>query len=740
MADKKDEVENTKEVDSKKPATKMVPAKKLPKLFKKEYSKEKFEKNISKKLFIEPDRLFVEKLFEPAKDKKGNDVLKVDLTKEISKTDLARYKSLASQIKSQKFGIKIVPLIAVVVFISALAICFTLFKNVVLKKALVSTMQNVFQARTDIDKVDFKFFDSYINILNVQQANKDSPMKNLFQIDKILVDFNLTDLCRGKVHVENITVEGVALDTDRKTSGELSEWEKKKASEEEEQVANTAEDLKKVAQEKLLAMFESYNPEKMIADLQDELQSPKVANEIASDVQEKVTKWEKVPGELQKEVTSFSKDVEAVLKTNWGGIKDVTKLKSALETLNKASKEGTKLKESIEKTSKDIQKDSAQVLAYEKSLESAIKADVALVDTKITEMRKLFSPEGIKEVMNDAVQSAVYSILGKYYPYIEKFKGKAMELKSSSVGQKAEEIAKNKKDSKDKKGKDEEKRERLPGRMVYYKADKIPTLFIEQAVASGYEYGTENLLFKGNAVDVSNNPDLLGKPAKIQADFKVMGHENSANVVIDARKDSKAPLVSADYMGKAWPIAVDASVFSFDSKSDIKCVLTGDQDGSYKIGGSVDMSMAGIKGMTFEPERISTLYSNALAGINSLSVGFTVTYDNSNGVGVSIDNLDQLAGQLVTPITAALTSELNVIASEAKTNVTQMLSEKTGIATDKIAAFTDIQGLVNNQKNSMDSMQKQIDSKKKDLEKQIKNAGTNAAKNAAKDALKGFGF
>ncbi|MCR5400533.1 MAG: hypothetical protein K6E78_02935 [Treponema sp.] len=812
--------EKTEKLEKAGKKVKMLPAKKLPKLFKKEYSPQAFEKKISKCLFIEPDRLFVEKLFLPAKNAKGQDILKADLSLELPKADIDRYKSLAKQIASQKAGIKFVPLLATVIFVAALVVCFSLFKNVVLKKAIVSSMQGIFQAKTDVEKVDFRFFDSYISIKNLQQANKDSPMKNLFQMDKIIIDFNLTDLTRGKFHAEKIGVEGVAINTDRKTSGELPFKDKTKKTESEIENNEKAEELKKAAQDALLAMFENYNPEKMIGDLQDQLQSPKVATEIAGDVQLKVAKWEKVPGEIEKSVKDFSDDVNKVLKTNWGGIKDVAKLKSALETLNNATKEGNKLKQTIEKTSKEIQVDSKAVAGYQKQLEGAIKADKTLVETKITDVKKLFSPEGLSQMVEEAVQSILYTALGKYSPYMDKAMGIVNGIRNGDTGDVQDELKGKDKDSgkvaenadenaellaqgqlaegtssgasventaensetkkaldgektektsekimdsavntaskiiaknKEKKAKKqpEEKRERLPGRMVYYAADTIPTLFVEEALASGYEYGKEqkpeNLLFTGSAFDISNNQDILGKPAKVQADFKIMGNTNSANIVIDARKTSKAPLVTADYAGKGWPIKADASVFSFDSKSDIQAVLTADNSGSFKIGGNVDMKMAGIKGMTFEPERICKLYNDTLSGINALTIGFTVNYSSKNGAQISIDNLDKLTGQIVNPLTKAISAELNTIAVDAKENVTKLLSEKTGIATEKIEAFTNIEGLMNNQKSSMDSLQKQIDAKKRELEKQIKNAGVNvltggSTKKAVSGALKGLGF
>ena len=50
---------------------KMVPAKKLPKLFKKEYTESDFEKNVSKKLFIDADREFISLIFEKSNGKNG---------------------------------------------------------------------------------------------------------------------------------------------------------------------------------------------------------------------------------------------------------------------------------------------------------------------------------------------------------------------------------------------------------------------------------------------------------------------------------------------------------------------------------------------------------------------------------------------------------------------------------------------------------------------------------------------
>ena len=99
---------------------KKVPAKKLPKIYKKQYTQKAFEKKLLKHLYIETDKDLVKQLFETSTDKKGRTVMVVPKDKEIAKKDFARYQVLAKQIAEQKGGIKIVPLLAVIILIASI--------------------------------------------------------------------------------------------------------------------------------------------------------------------------------------------------------------------------------------------------------------------------------------------------------------------------------------------------------------------------------------------------------------------------------------------------------------------------------------------------------------------------------------------------------------------------------------------------------------------------------------------
>ena len=717
-----------KPAKSKKPE-KTVSAKKLPGIFKKTYQEKAYSKNLLKKFYIEADKKFVEKLYSPSQDKKGRNIMVCNKSAEITKADLKRYKLIAKQIKMQKGGIKLVPLIAVVVVSAVFAAGGSLFKNIIIEKAITSAMQGIFGAKTDIAKVDFQFFNASLEINGLEQANKDSPMKNLFQIDSIKTSFNLTDLLRGKFHAENLSVEGVAIDTDREKSGELPIKPAKTKEEKQTESALSAkkQELSEESSAKLKEMFDSYNPEKMLENLQSELKSPAVASQISTDVQQKVEKWSSLPAELQEKVNAFSKNVNDIANTDFSKINDVAKLKSTLEKINSTAKSGEELKKLIEKSNSDLVSDSKAIADYSNKIQTAIKSDYALVDSKISEMKSVLSPAGLNEIMTNAVQSVLYQMCGKYYPYVSKGLNAALSAQKSSSEKKTEKSA--------------EKTEktvmtRHPGRTVFFKQDTVPTLFIENVTASGYEYKTDNLLFKGNAKNIANNQNMTGKPTDISADFKIAGNPNNASVKIDARTDTTAPLVTASYTGSGIPVNADAQIFAFTSKSTIKAKMTADTNGKVSLNGVLDMNISEMTGMQFDVEKISELYNSALSNIRRLTVDFSIVINEDKTMSLSLNNLDALANQLTAPVVKTLTAELNSIAADARSSAAKLLSEKTGVATEKIEQFTNIKNSVNSSKESVNNLQKKLEQKKKQINDQITNSTKAAAGDAAGNLIK----
>ena len=83
---------------------------------------------------------------------------------------MKKLKLLAKQIKKQKGRVNFVPLAVSLAFLAAIPICFTIFKNVIIKKGIQLACENIFEARCDIESVDFKFLDSSLRIKKLEIA------------------------------------------------------------------------------------------------------------------------------------------------------------------------------------------------------------------------------------------------------------------------------------------------------------------------------------------------------------------------------------------------------------------------------------------------------------------------------------------------------------------------------------------------------------------------------------------
>ncbi len=717
---------------AKKKTPKKIKAEKLPKIFRKNYKAKKFERKILKKIYIDADKTLISGLYEKQTDEKGRDIYVVDLTKPVEQNTVKRLKLVSKQIKKQRGAVKLLPLLVSVSFLIAAGLIIAMFKNVIVRKTVVSSMQGVFGAEANIKNVDLQIFDSSLVLSGIQQTNKNKPEYNLFSIDKISLDFNLTDLLRGKFHAEKIGIEGVVLDSKREKEGFIVEKIKKEKEEktEKKKIEEKKTNYAKGASDKLKNMFASYNPDIMIKEIQDKLDSPALAKEIEGEVQNTVSKWQAVPAKMEQEIRDFTVSVQNVINADWTNVQDLTSLKSALETVNTAITQGQSLKDSFVGTGEDIKKDTDKYIQIAKDIQTAISSDKKLIDQKIAEIGHLFSKDGINEVMNDAINSMFYDITGAYYPYAVQ----ALDFaKQAAAGAKAKTKVEKKKSDKDK-----TKRQRLDGRNVYYRKDRIPKILVDEVLASGYEKGTQELLFKGIIKNITSDQNIIDKDTSVKIDFKILGRENSANAIIDNRKNAGVPLVVANYNGKGYPIYANAEVFNFTSMSNITAMVNAEKTGAFDVGGILDMDISEIKGMEFEPAIVSRVYNNALSEIKTLTFCFGIGMDSEGQLKMEIKNLEKLTHQLADPVVNALQKELTGIVSQAKKDAVQFLTEKTGAAADAIKKFNEIAAKIKELQANMDDIRNQLEAKKNEIiaiqTAKLKDAAVKAVDDALKNA------
>lgn len=690
---------------------KKVSAKKLPKIYRKKYNSKKFKKKLLKKLYVPEDKAFVQNLFI---EDEATGILTIPMDSEFNKKDVARLKRISKEIRAQKGVVKLAPLIAVVVLCAVIGMAVYTLKNIVVKKAVVAGMQNVFNAKTDLNIVDFKIFDASLRLKGLAQASSSNPMKNIFEIGDIHLNFNLTEMLRGKAHIENITVADIAWNTDRKVSGELPNSKRKEKNDEPNIFEVKTQQLVADVQKKLTETFAEYNPKNIVEELHNNLQSPTVANEIGVSVHEKVLNWMAVPDEVRVVITDFSNSVQDVINTDWSRSNDLNQLRANLTTVNSAIAKGNNLKTEMNLIMQRIQSDATDVVSFSKKIANAVQDDRALVEKQVNKISDL-KTKGIEGIISDMISTAIYSLAGEYYPYVEKGLAYANEIKAKSDALSA----------KKEKTKKKSVVVRAPGRDIYWKVDTVPKFLLEKLYTSG-----PNFEVKVN--DVSSNMDQWGKPAVLDGKLSLLGHDNSVGLTVDTR-NAATYLVSAKYGGTNFPVGVSFPAFGMASNSGISANFSAGANGAIRIGGVLDMSQVKFTTQEFEPKILYNIYQKALNTLDELSVGFDLSRAANSDFSLKLDtNADEI---FLPKLLELFKQETLAIVNETKNRLFDEIEKYTGDITDKIAEFTGIEIDVRNLNVRMNNTQEKLDQTQKVLTERISKLAGNAAQNLLDQTL-----
>ena len=527
----------------------------------------------------------------------------------------------------------------------------------------------------------------------------------------------MTELLRGKFDAENITVADVLIGTERKTSGYIPIKQKREEKQNESRIADMQKALLADVQKTLFDTFAEYNPQTIIKNVESNLKSPAMAESTKTAIEETVAKWKDTPQSMEKSIREFSSSVDTLIKTDWAGVKDPVKLKEALDAINAAVVQGKNIKTQTEKIAADFKSDTETAERLSKEIGAAIASDKALIDKEIAKFKTLKN-DGIGGIFNKVLTAFMYNLFGTYYPYVQKGIDTALQFKSKAVPKPAKKKAK-------------KVSRRMKGTDIYYKNDTVPKFLIENAYGSGANWSV-------SAKEVSSDPDKRGKPAELSAAFAVKGIDNAISAVIDGRRKTDNPLLSANYSGSGFPLLlkIDDAYSLAAHSSALSCTVLGDDDGSFRVQGAIDMSGMKIATPSFEPAPVYEIYRKATERFTALKVGFTANYAVESGIALSIDT--DAAERFAEVFQSMLASELTSITASAREKVNELLAEKTGGVSAEIAKLTDIQNGIKLQEANFGDMNAALEKAQRDILKQLAGqTGSDAVQKAA-GALNGL--
>ena len=710
-------------------------------MFKKAYTEKSLEKKLLKKLYIPADREFVAAQF--SADESDTAKLRIHRT-EYDEKDFRRLKVLSKQIKRQKGRVNLVPLAAVAAVVVGIVLAVLMFKDPLAKRALTVGLQKITGAKVDIASVHVGILDASVTVRGLAAADKNAPMKNVFEAQKIQLDFNLTQLLKKRFVCQNLEVSGMAFGTDRKTSGELPRAAKKASDKGigdskialliKERQKNALEQGKKIVS----SMFESLNPQKFLDNALKQLQTPAAAQKAQDTVAQIIAVWEKRPAELETAVNDFRKSSEKVIGRDYQAIKDVTELKTVLEELNAVIKDGQKLVTLSDTTVKDLQKDGKAVQLAAKEAFNAVKKDTDFVTGEINKIRSFTVADG-KNIFAQTVKAAAYSALGKYYPYAEKAFNAAINLNKESNNKPA------------KKQKTPQVVRRLPGRTIQYRADIYPSFLIQQMLANGTG-------FEGRIRDISNDPDRWGKPVSFSAHFDESAffeskRTHSGEGLINIGEKLNYPLLKMQYTGSGYNAsfnpssalqAIGASVLdiagvpSFEGMAKIQAGIQAERDGQVGIDADFNFDEVRLTAASFEPDFISRIYNASLAAIKNMRFKIKAEFSQTD---LNMDVATDADKIFIAALQTGISKELSAIKQKALKEAQAELEKYTGTLNEMLGDFGSIETIVMNQKQAVDMLQKKLEESKVEVIKRIEQAGKDALKDAAGSALESlFGW
>ena len=216
---------------------------------------------------------------------------------------------------------------------------------------------------------------------------------------------------------------------------------------------------------------------------------------------------------------------------------------------------------------------------------------------------------------------------------------------------------------------------------------------------------------------------------------------HNAGLTIDARTASKEPLIAGSYSGNNFPFKFDMAekaangpgVPTFDGTAAIKAKLTADSDFSFSIGGSLAMSPLSVTAKEITPEFANRIYSNALSTVKSMNVKADVGFSESKGVDLNIStDIDKILSNAFRKVAA---DELATVKAEATAKLTEELNKYTAGFTEQYGQFGDIAAKLKDSKSATETLNKELDAKKAELQKKLTGAATSAATDAATKAL-----
>ena len=630
-------------------------------------------------------------------------------------------KQLKAKMKKPKARIRFLPLLITIAVLMAIFYFVIIFLDGIVKKVVIDTVESSYGAKCDIEDLDVAFIDSYLLIEGFTLADKDKPMQNLFEFSRMNLDFDLTQLLLGRFVVDEISLEGFCLGTERTVSGELpkakAKAEKKrvqqancvrKANPEFDQAMNTVTAKKEEKPKNFIQeTAEKFAPENLMNSFVDQLTLPAKVEEAKASVEASVDFWQTTLPELETRSAELIKQTEEVVAIYNSPNVTPQVIEEGVETTTALLNESEELYSQLDELFAIIEEDSAMVSTLSSDIQAAIDADTNFVTTEIEKITS-FDTSDAEGIITSIVEDYIVSALGEYYPIVRDALGYLEEMKARY-------------DSSVKIEEEPEGFKRLEGQTIVFNRT-MPSFLIKNVKFSGSNE-SDTISVSGFIKDITHQPDLIGKPVTSNLAVNIAQYAVAVDGLVDVRTNTTNEMVEFDFTGDGLDTdflknPTTVGVPGVDGKMALDGALDIGKDGDFLVASKFIFDPVLLNTVEFEPPEVYEIYQNILSTIDAFYFDAEVGFSLTDGITIN------LATDADKKIFAGLETELNKVIEEVKISaeneVKARIAEYTEQFDSEIAQFNVAKAEFENIQNNLDKIQDDLKNSGKNYQDKIK--------------------
>ena len=678
---------------------------KPPSALKKPVNSKKFEKRYIKYIEQPADRNFFTECFDKQDD---NYVIRNNLTKD----DVKRLKLILKWVSTNKKGpVKLAPIIFAGAVAAIVVIFFTVFANPLLSHLLESTLEAIFEGKTDVNGFRLSVIKFEIKIDHITVANKNAPMTNLFEMGNAGIKMKPEAVLRGKIYIEEIRADTIQFGTERTVSGALPD---KPPKVKKEKTPNDGPPL---------VDLQNFDAKALLDQEFDKLKTPKLYDGAIAFYNDTAAKYQTEVDNTKKQIEELRTSSQKILNINVNNIKDINTIRTTLQDLNTTVSSVQTAANNAAGLVNGIEKDINTARRLEQDARNALTDDInhlkSYIDLESGAAFAVIEPY-IRDMLSDTAEEYIeYGLMA--LNAFEKLSEQSKKLPKSEPKPK------------------KEKKVVFKGRDVVFPTRSYPAFYLG-LVSSDCTVNSWNWDLK--LKDVSSDPDLTQKPVTLNLGITEAGNLNrqvSFSGNADFRKNTQQRF-GANINGKGFPVNLGnqfdkVGISGLAGVTAVNFALNGYKDGGFSTKGDVNVLNARL----LEPKgTIAEAVAMAVSDVGHIDLGIEYIHKigQSDVFNISTNLADLIANALKKIASAYVQKAMQEIERVLREKINEYIGDRF-VSKDQLdllfkAAKGD-KAVIDQLKNSLANKQKELDQKLKSLEDE----GKKQAQQAGKDVIQG---